>query len=145
MIAERIGDKPRQIPTERFFLGPNRTVLKKDEVIREIVFEKPGRNARMAYAKLGLRNSMAISVVSLAVLIETEKGICRDVRIGLGAVAPRPMRALGAELNADALVFLKRWKDSVRHPLKLACTPPSTRHAGMSMPLCTLTRCTPVP
>ena len=97
VIAERKGVKPRQIPMERFFLGPNRTVLRRDEVILEIVFPKPGQAARMAYTKLGLRNSMAISVVSLAVLIKMEKKICKEARIGLGAVAPRPMRSLSAE------------------------------------------------
>jgi carbon-monoxide dehydrogenase medium subunit len=97
VLAERRGITPREIPIERFFLGPNRTVLKKDEIIREVVFRKPGRAARMAYSKLGLRNSMAISIVSIAVAVELEKRVCLKATIGLGAVAPKPMRALAAE------------------------------------------------
>ncbi len=97
ILVERKGVKPRQIPLERFFAGPNRTVLKKDEVIREITFPKPKPAEKMAYTKFGLRNSMAISVVSLAVLVELEKGLCKKVRIGLGAVAPKPTRAYETE------------------------------------------------
>lgn len=97
VLVESKGVKPRKIPIERFFAGPNRTVLKKDEIIREITFPNPKPAEKMAYTKLGLRNSMAISVVSLAILVELEKGVCRKVRIGLGAVAPKPMRAYGTE------------------------------------------------
>ena len=49
----------------------------------------------MAYIKLGLRDAMAISVVSVAVLIQIEK--CRKALIAFGAVAPKPMRAYETE------------------------------------------------
>lgn len=94
--AIAITDK-RQIPIEQFFVGPNRTVLKKDEMIKEITFTKPDLKAKMAYTKLGLRNSMAISVVSIAVLMEMEKTFCKKARIGYGAVAPKPIRAYRVE------------------------------------------------
>jgi CO/xanthine dehydrogenase FAD-binding subunit len=97
VVAEREGAKPRQVPIDQFFTGPNRTVLRKDEMILEVDFPAPRTTARMAYLKLGLRNSMAISVVSIAALMEIEKGKCRKVRIGLGAVAPKPMRAYETE------------------------------------------------
>ncbi len=40
---------------------------------------------------------MAISVVSIAVVLETESGKCKKVRISLGAVAPKPIRAYEVE------------------------------------------------
>ena len=40
---------------------------------------------------------MAISVVSLGVLLEMRKGICRRIRIAFGAVAPKPVRVYQAE------------------------------------------------
>ena len=40
---------------------------------------------------------MAISVVSVGVLAEMEKGRCNRARIALGAVAPTPRRAYGVE------------------------------------------------
>jgi len=97
MILETAGGASRTVPIDQFFLGPNRTVLKEDELIREVVFPKAGPSARMAYSKFGLRNAMAISVVSIAVLLEIEEGICRKGRIALGAVSPTPIRAHGVE------------------------------------------------
>jgi carbon-monoxide dehydrogenase medium subunit len=97
VMAERDGGKHREIPIDQFFLGPNQTVLKTDEMIREIVFPKPDPKSKMAYIKLGLRNAMAISVVSIAILMEREREGCKKVRIALGAVAPKPIRAYGVE------------------------------------------------
>lgn len=97
VIIERSKSKAKSVPMDQFFLGPNRTVLKRDELIREIAFVKPDRSARMAYSKLGLRNAMAISVVSVAVLAEMANGRCTKARVALGAVAPTPRRAYGVE------------------------------------------------
>jgi CO/xanthine dehydrogenase FAD-binding subunit len=94
---EKENGKPRRVPIQEFFMGPNRTALKGDELIREITFPKPKASARMAYTKLGLRNAMAISVVSVAVLMELEQGFCKKARLGLGAVSPTPIRAYGVE------------------------------------------------
>ena len=40
---------------------------------------------------------MAISLVSIAILLQIERGECKKARIGLGAVAPKPMRAYRTE------------------------------------------------
>jgi carbon-monoxide dehydrogenase medium subunit len=93
VVIERDGGKQREIPIDQFFVGPNQTHLKKDEIIKEVFFPKPNSYSKMGYLKLGLRNSMAISVVSLAVLMNMQQDKCKKVRIGLGAVAPTPMRA----------------------------------------------------
>jgi CO/xanthine dehydrogenase FAD-binding subunit len=97
LVIERNGGKRREIPIDQFFTGSNRTVLKKGELIKEINFSKPNLNTRMGYMKLGLRNAMAISVASIGVLIEMERGRCKEARIGLGAVAPTPIRACRTE------------------------------------------------
>jgi carbon-monoxide dehydrogenase medium subunit len=97
IVTERDRGKGRQIPIDQFFTGPNKTALRKGELIKEIIFSKPNSNTKMRYLKLGLRNSMAISVVSLAVLVEMGRDKCKKARIGFGAVAPRPIRAYGIE------------------------------------------------
>jgi carbon-monoxide dehydrogenase medium subunit len=97
VVTARDGGKGRLIPIDRFFTGPNRTVLKKDELIKEIVFPKISPNCKMSYLKLGLRNSMAVSVVSLALVMELEGNRCKKVRVAVGAVAPTPIRAYGTE------------------------------------------------
>jgi carbon-monoxide dehydrogenase medium subunit len=97
VLTEREGRGSREIPIDQFFAGPGKTVIRPDEVLREIVFPKPGPGCKMAYHKLGLRNSDAISVVSVAVLLELSGNRCRKARIGLGAVAPKPIRAYRVE------------------------------------------------
>jgi CO/xanthine dehydrogenase FAD-binding subunit len=97
VVVEKQKGRPKQIPINEFFIGPNKTVLKRDELIREIIFPKPDPSARMLYSKFGLRNAMAISIVSLGVLAQVEKGRCSNARIALGAVAPTPRRAYGVE------------------------------------------------
>jgi carbon-monoxide dehydrogenase medium subunit len=95
--TEQGGGKGREISLEKFFLGPNNTVLEEGEIITRITFPKPKDPNRGHFIKLGLRNAMAISVVSIAVMLELEGKICRKSRVALGAVAPKPMRAYGVE------------------------------------------------
>jgi carbon-monoxide dehydrogenase medium subunit len=91
------GSRKRQIALDQFFLGANRNALKPGELIRDVYFPQPNAGAKMAYRKMGLRNAMAISVISLGVLLEMRKGVCRRIRIAFGAVAPKPIRAYQAE------------------------------------------------
>ena len=97
MIVTQSNLKMRKIPINQFFVGPHKTALQSNEIIREIVFTKANPHAKMAYTKLGLRNAMAISVVSIALSIEMKEGKCIEARIALGAVAPKPIRAYQTE------------------------------------------------
>jgi len=97
ILTERAKEKARRIPLDQFFSGPNQTVLGDDEIIKEITFPEPKKQAKGSYIKLGLRNSMAISVVSVAVMLDMEKTMCRKARVALGAVAPKPIRAYRVE------------------------------------------------
>jgi CO/xanthine dehydrogenase FAD-binding subunit len=97
VVTDRERERNRQIPIDRLFVGPNKTILKSDEMIKEVTFSKPDAGEKCAYAKLGLRNAMAISLVSVAVLLQIEGGECKKARIGLGAVASKPMRAYRTE------------------------------------------------
>jgi NADPH-dependent glutamate synthase beta subunit-like oxidoreductase/CO/xanthine dehydrogenase FAD-binding subunit len=76
------------------------TVLEPDELIKEIRIPKPPRGARQSYRKFTLRKPIDFAVVSVASIITSQRGICSDARITLGAVAPSPLRASAAE---DAL------------------------------------------
>jgi CO/xanthine dehydrogenase FAD-binding subunit len=91
----------RGIPAERFFRGPHRTVLGGEEILTRVTFQKPKDPSRSAYIKLGLRNASAISVVSIAVLLQMEGEVCRRARVALGSVAPTPMRAYGVEKTLE--------------------------------------------
>jgi carbon-monoxide dehydrogenase medium subunit len=96
VVLARDG-KSRQVALDQFFRAPNKTVLGVEEIVKEISFQESNSNTRMSYSKLGRRSAMAISVVSVAVLLEMYNGKCKKARISLGAVAPKPIRAYGVE------------------------------------------------
>lgn len=85
----------RVIDLEEFFLGPGSTVLGEDELLKEIRI--PSVKGRGVYIKLSPRSRMDLAVVGVAVFANVEDGIFKNIRIGLGAVAPTPMRAKNSE------------------------------------------------
>jgi CO/xanthine dehydrogenase FAD-binding subunit len=87
----------RRIGLEAFFSGPNETVLNGDELVKEIQIPPVSENSKGVYIRLSPRSKMDLAVVGVAALVRRENGALRDVRIGLGAVAPTPMRAKEAE------------------------------------------------
>lgn len=101
----------REIPLNRFYLGPGSTHIAPDEFIRQIQIPKMPPRTYAVFLKLGNRKAMAIAVASLAVRISLdEMGKVVQARIALGSVAPTPLRAYDAEavlqsnpLNADTI------------------------------------------
>ena len=92
-------DQERKVPVEDFFKGPGESVLKPDEILTEIFIPNLPEKSGGAYIKLMRRNAMDLALVGVAAYMRLdEKGkACKDVRIALGAVAPTPIRAPGAE------------------------------------------------
>jgi NADPH-dependent glutamate synthase beta subunit-like oxidoreductase len=93
-IAGPMGFKT--IPIENFF-GSLRNILETDEMVTEIQVPKPPDSAKQTLFKFRLRNAVDFPIVSVASMITIGDGICKDARIVLGAVAPRPIRATEAE------------------------------------------------
>ena len=90
-------DGRREVPIEKFFLGPGKTVLKPNEMLLEIEVPIP-RDVRYGSAFLKIsRVSMDLAKVNVATYVEVSEGVISDVRIALGAVAPTPIRAYRAE------------------------------------------------
>ncbi|MBN2058910.1 MAG: xanthine dehydrogenase family protein subunit M [Deltaproteobacteria bacterium] len=85
------------IPITEFFQGPNLTVLKPNEILKEIRIPKSPKGSRGVYLKLSPRSRMDLAVVGVGVLLTKTGGAFHNVRIGLGAVAPTPVRAVEAE------------------------------------------------
>lgn len=98
----------RLVPIAEFFTGFLTNCLEPDELVVEIQVPKPvGKTVLLKYGRL-YTNTPAI--VSVAVQVNTENGLVRNVRIALGAAGPHPMRALKAEaaltgslLNAETI------------------------------------------
>jgi len=86
----------RLVAIEDFFKGPNQTALD-DEILQEIKIPTPPPKSQGVYRKFGPRRAMDLAIVGVAVLVITDNGKCKDIRIALGAVAPTPLRAKKAE------------------------------------------------
>jgi CO/xanthine dehydrogenase FAD-binding subunit len=88
----------RTVAASDFFIGPGKTVLQPGELMMTICFPPPPARAAACYLKLGRCRSGDLSVVSVAVLgLADEVGGGYRFRIGLGSVAPTPIRAAEAE------------------------------------------------
>jgi CO/xanthine dehydrogenase FAD-binding subunit len=87
----------RTIPIDQFFTGPRKTMLEADEMLVGITVPKPLPASRGVYLKLSPRHSMDLAIVGVAAVGISENGVCKDIRIALGAVAPTPIRAPMAE------------------------------------------------
>jgi CO/xanthine dehydrogenase FAD-binding subunit len=89
----------RTLPLAAFLTGPKRTAREPDELITAVTV--PRLQGPQHTAKIGPRNAMVISVACVAVVLDVPG---RSLRIGMGAVAPTPLRAPDAERAvADAI------------------------------------------
>jgi CO/xanthine dehydrogenase FAD-binding subunit len=84
------------VPIKAFFVGPGKTVLKHNELVCEIRIPTPPAGAKMAFVRIA-RTAGDLATVNVASLIKLKDGICEDVRIALGGVAPTPVRVWKAE------------------------------------------------
>ena len=83
----RVGSV-REVPIAEFVLGNRRTAREADELVTALRVPRPGRPARGAFAKLGARRYLVISIVMAAAVIETEGDAVASARIAVGACGP---------------------------------------------------------
>jgi len=81
----------RKIPIKDFFKGPGESVLTDGELISAVLIPKM-KNLQGAFVRLGQREALAISKVSLALLLKIKDDKIEEARIALGAVAPTVIR-----------------------------------------------------
>jgi carbon-monoxide dehydrogenase medium subunit len=113
----------KTVPIEEFFTGPGETILKKGEIVTELVMPKPLPHTGSAYWKLQRRLALDLPILGVSTLLSLDKGtiscsdmlctvspissilhtmeqdelVCKEVRIALGVAAPTPVRAVKAE------------------------------------------------
>jgi carbon-monoxide dehydrogenase medium subunit len=96
VLASSSGERTTSI--EAFYRGFRSTILRADELIREIRFRALGGDRRGIFLKLGLRRAQAISVIDIALVVTfAVDGSVADARIALGCLAPTVVRARTAE------------------------------------------------
>jgi len=89
----------RSMALEDFFIGPGKTLLEGGEILMEFLIPKLPPHTGAAYWKHTRRAAMELPILGVAVLISLDDDMqtCTEARIGLGVVAPTPMRAKNAE------------------------------------------------
>jgi len=87
----------RTVPYEAFHRGYKLMDLAPDELVARIRLPKPVGTHAHYFRKVGTRQAQAIAKVSLACVAQIAEGRIAKVCIGLGAVAPAPVRAPHAE------------------------------------------------
>jgi len=101
----------RELEVEAFATGPGKTVLAQGEMLASFLLPRRAPHSGDAYLRFTPRTEMDIAVVGAGVnLTLDEQGICRQARLGLGAVAERALLVpeaaaalIGTKVDAEAL------------------------------------------
>jgi xanthine dehydrogenase FAD-binding subunit len=128
----------RLVPFIDFFVKPYQTIAAKDEILTEIRFPKLNNSAKGVFIKLGRRNALAISRLSVAAILQkTDARLIREARIVPGAAFPtwqrmtdaenlligqQPSKELFAEAGkkvSEAMILLagRRWSTEYKEPV----------------------------
>jgi carbon-monoxide dehydrogenase medium subunit len=94
-LGERIVD------LKDFFKGPGETNIAPTELVMEIRIPPMPPGSQGIYLKLSPRSKMDLAIIGVAAVIHIHNDQFKDVRIGLGAVAPTPIRAIRAEQHLN--------------------------------------------
>jgi carbon-monoxide dehydrogenase medium subunit len=110
----------KTVPIEGFFTGPGETILKKGEMVTQLIIPKRLPNTGSAYWKLQRRLALDLPILGVSVLLSLDKGTvscsdmlctaspissilhtmekdeltCKEIRIALGVAAPHPSEPL---------------------------------------------------
>jgi carbon-monoxide dehydrogenase medium subunit len=99
-IILKCRTESKKVPLRDFFIGPGQTLLKPDELIYSILISLPEiQSTGQTFMKLGKRQAMSCAIASCATVttIDRSSKTLKDIKISLGSVAPKPMRAFKAE------------------------------------------------
>ncbi|MBU2602805.1 MAG: FAD binding domain-containing protein [Actinobacteria bacterium] len=86
----------RELPVQDLYT-PLGTVLEPGEILTAVRVPPPDDGSQSVFLKFTVREPIDFAVVSVAASITLQEGACTDARLVLGAVGPRPYRALEAE------------------------------------------------
>lgn len=90
-------DGERKIPITDWFIGPRKTALMKNEIVKGVEIDLPVEKHSGCWLKLGRYQGEDLAQVNLVVLAFADKSF----RISYGAVAPVPVRASEIEKLLD--------------------------------------------
>lgn len=98
----------REVELKNFHTGKGKVDLAPNELLYSIKVKKLGVHGGVGFSKLGLRNALAISRLSVAVSLKVENNICTDCKIGAGSLSRAPER----EEKIESLLIGKEVNDT---------------------------------
>ncbi|MBI2966333.1 MAG: xanthine dehydrogenase family protein subunit M [Bacteroidetes bacterium] len=110
MVEISSSDSVKTVPLKDFFVFNKKTILIKGELVTKIIIPKTTQGTGVHFEKFGLRNAASISVVSVAVMVKSDRNYCIDACVVIGAVAPTP------RISGKATDILKGKKISELYP-----------------------------
>ena len=93
VLASSAGE--RKLPLDAFFAGPNslaETLLKPGELMSSIEVPEQ-KSARQVFLKERIRHAADFALSSVALAARVSKGVCEEIRLVLGGIAPVPVVA----------------------------------------------------
>ena len=88
----------REVPLRGFFTGFYETVIGPDEILAELIVPPQPASMRSTYMKYVTRSSEDRPCLGVAACMDTDAdGVCRDLRVVVGAVAETPQEVEAAE------------------------------------------------
>lgn len=114
----------RTVSLKDFYLGVRKTVLARNEFVKEVTFPalKPAQLG--SFMKQALRRTQAISVLNCCVLLNLEADFVQNAQITMGSVAPTIIHATEAEkylvgkrLDADVIKEVGRLAAEATRPI----------------------------
>jgi carbon-monoxide dehydrogenase medium subunit len=87
----------RVVPLKDFYTGVRKNVMQNDEMVVEVRFPALQKYTQGMFYKYALRNAQAISLVNVAVILQSADGFVENATITMGAVAPTIIHATVAE------------------------------------------------
>jgi carbon-monoxide dehydrogenase medium subunit len=90
-------EEKREIPLREFFLGFYTTALEPAEILTEIIIPQPVRAAYFKYTSISAEGRPCVAV---GVAADFDSGLCKDLRIAVGAAVETPQRIADAEAMA---------------------------------------------
>jgi aerobic carbon-monoxide dehydrogenase medium subunit len=115
----------REVPVEEMCIAPGKTSLAQGEIVTSVLLPARAERSGDAYLRFIPRTEMDIAVVGAGVCLTLDRdGICTAARVGLGAVAARPLLVteagealIGTTLDAAALERLAAAASAACRPI----------------------------
>ena len=129
--VDLIGEKAeRTLPLAEFFRGPGQTVLRAGELLKVIRIPTPLPLSGSCYVRHTPRGRMDLAVAGVGVSVTLERDTIAQARVGLGAVAPMPIRAAQAEAKLVGRVPGDGWLEDAAKAAATECVPIDDQRAS---------------